>query len=168
MRKETTVCFSGHRPEKYPFLADMAGEAYLTLENRLEEAIFKSIDDGYKTFICGMAMGFDLIAGSLLVSLKESWSGLEDIHLAAILPFQGHGFSGHPWCLLHQMVLRQASRIITMPSHCPSKKAYHDRNRFMVDHSSRLICFYSGQKSGTDYTVHYAQRHGLEIINLYQ
>ncbi len=40
------------------------------------------------------------------------------------------------------------------------------RNRFMVDSSSLLICYFDGQASGTAQTVHYAQGSGLRIINL--
>ena len=40
------------------------------------------------------------------------------------------------------------------------------RNRFMVDSSSLLICYFDGQAGGTAQTVHYAQGSGLRIINL--
>ena len=40
------------------------------------------------------------------------------------------------------------------------------RNRFMVDSSSLLICYFDGQAGGTAQTVHYAQGSGLHIINL--
>lgn len=40
------------------------------------------------------------------------------------------------------------------------------RNRFMVDSSSLLICYFDGQAGGTAQTVHYAQSSGLHIINL--
>ena len=40
------------------------------------------------------------------------------------------------------------------------------RNRFMVDSSSLLICYFDGQAGGTAQTVHYAQDSGLHIVNL--
>lgn len=53
-----------------------------------------------------------------------------------------------------------------MKKYC--KQAFHIRNRYMVDHSSRLICYYDGQLGGTDYTVNYARKKGLDIINLHK
>lgn len=40
------------------------------------------------------------------------------------------------------------------------------RNRFMVDASSRLICYYDGRSGGTAQTVHMAEQSGLKIVNL--
>ena len=164
--KPQTACFSGYRPEKFAFALNDGEGAYLALEKRIEEAILQAADDGYDTFICGMAKGFDLMAGSLIVALKESWIELANLNLVAVLPFERHGFTGNPWHILHQMVVGQATEVVTLSSHYHSK-AYHDRNRYMVDHSSRLICYYDGQKGGTAYTVKYAREKGLEIVNVF-
>lgn len=164
--KNKTVCFSGYRPERFSFILNDGEEAYLALEKRIEEAILQAVDEGCDTFICGMAKGFDLVAGSLVVALKESWVELADLNLVAVLPFERHGFLGNPWHVLHQMVLGQAYEVVTLSSRYHSK-AYHDRNRYMVDNSSRLICYYDGQKGGTDYTVKYARGKGLKIVNVF-
>jgi len=160
-----TVCFSGYRPEKFAFIFHQGNMAYLTLEQRIEEAILQAVDGGYTSFMCGMAKGFDLVAGSLVVALKESWAELATLNLVAVLPFDGHGFSTEPWCTLHQMVLGGAGDMVTLASQYHSK-AYHDRNRYMVDHSSRLICYYDGKKGGTHFTVKYAEENGLKIVNV--
>ncbi|UQZ90477.1 hypothetical protein C4J81_15180 [Deltaproteobacteria bacterium Smac51] len=161
-----TVCFSGYRPEKFSFIMKKGVEEYLALEKRIEETIIQAVDDGYDTFLCGMAMGFDLVAGSIVVALKESWADFANLNLVAVLPFEGHGFVGDPWHILHQMVLGQASQTVTLSStHHP--EAYHDRNRYMVERSSRLICYYNGKKGGTDQTVKYAKVKGVEIVNVF-
>ena len=165
MEKSKTVCFSGYRPEKFAFIFHQGDEAYLALESRIEEAILQAVDDGCTSFICGMAKGFDLVAGSLVVALKESWAELTDLELVAVLPFGGHDYSGEPWRTLHQMVLNAAGEVITLASKY-HPQAYHDRNRYMVDHSSRLICYYDGKKGGTAYTVKYAGEQGLAIVNV--
>jgi len=36
----------------------------------------------------------------------------------------------------------------------------------MVDNSSKLICYYNGSGGGTGYTVDYAEKHSVPIINL--
>ena len=40
------------------------------------------------------------------------------------------------------------------------------RDRYMVDHASLLIAAFDGSPGGTRYTVEYAMRRGLEIVDL--
>lgn len=43
-----------------------------------------------------------------------------------------------------------------------TKKAYLDRNAFMVDHSAVVIAFWNGEKGGTWQTIQYALKTGRE------
>ena len=43
---------------------------------------------------------------------------------------------------------------------------YHERNRYMVDNSSKLICYYDGSGGGTGYTVEYVKKRSIQIVNL--
>ncbi len=43
-----------------------------------------------------------------------------------------------------------------------SKKAYLDRNSFMVDHSAVVIAFWNGEKGGTWQTIQYALKTGKQ------
>ena len=165
MEKMKTACFSGYRPEKFSFIMHRGVDAYLALEKRIEKTILQAVDDGYSCFMCGMAKGFDLVAGSIVMALKESWPELSYVDLVAVVPFQDHGFSGNPWHVLHEMVLGAASDVVVLSPEYHSL-VYHDRNHYMVDHSSRLICYYDGKKGGTDQTVKYAGEQGLTIVNV--
>ncbi len=40
------------------------------------------------------------------------------------------------------------------------------RNRYLVDNSGVCVCYLARDAGGTAYTVNYAKRQGLEIINL--
>ena len=152
-----------YRPEKFSFILKAGEEAYLALRERTAQAITQAVADGYNQFMCGMADGFDLVAGSALLELKEKRADMTGIQLIAVLPFAGHGFSS-PWQVVHQLVLGRADEVVTLaPKY--HHQAYHDRNRYMVDRSGRLICYYDGQKGGTAYTVRYAIKSGLEVIN---
>ncbi len=164
MEKEKTLCFSGYRPKKFPFILKQGEAAYTALRERISQAIMQAVADGYTRFMVGMADGFDLVAGSVLLELKEKRSDMVGIELIAVLPFAGHGFSS-PWQVVHQLVLGRADEVITLASKY-HQQAYHDRNRYMVDHSSRLICYYDGQKGGTDYTIKYATEQELVIVNI--
>ena len=163
MLQKETACFSGHRPQNlYPLVK--AG--YDSLDNFRENVrgeILKAIDMGYKSFICGMAHGFDLICGCLVAEIKAE-AKFRDIQLVAAMPFPEHGFSS-PWSVPHQLVLSNADKVeIVGPAF--SKNAYLERNRFMVDRSSLLICYFDGLPGGTKHTVKYALEKQLKIINL--
>ena len=47
-----------------------------------------------------------------------------------------------------------------------TKGCMHKRNRHLVNHSSVCVCYLTEKDGGTAYTVDYAERQGLEIINL--
>ena len=159
-----TACFSGYRPEKFSFILIDGQEAYLNLQSKIRAAIITAVEDGFDTFLCGMARGLDLICGGLVLQLKQERPQYSGIRLIAVPPFPEHGFGG-PWGVIHSLVMSRADDLV-FPAENNSRRAYHLRNRDMVDHSSRLICYYDGQPGGTGYTVDYARQKGLEVVNL--
>lgn len=160
-----TVCFSGYRPEKFTFNLLGDHEDYRTLESRIEAEIINAVNSGYSNFMCGMAKGFDLICGGMLLKVKQASPEYAILKLIAVPPYHGHNFSGI-WGEIHRLVMHQADEI-----HCQVEKfsmyAYQARNRYMVDHSSRLICYYGGQTGGTHNTVMYARGKRVEVVNLF-
>ena len=50
-----TVAFSGYRTDKLPENID-------PIRISLKETIAQCVEDGYDTFLCGMADGFDLMS----------------------------------------------------------------------------------------------------------
>jgi len=164
MEKCKTVCFSGYRPEKFPFPLEAGCEAYITLQANITRAIGESVQDGYTRFLSGMAKGFDLVCSAILLEMKNMSQVYTDFELVAVRPFAGHGFQGR-WCDIHDMILEQADEIITLPSQA-NRQAYLKRNLFMVEQASRLLCYYDGQPGGTAHTFRWAVRNGLDIYNL--
>lgn len=51
---------------------------------------------------------------------------------------------------------------------CPgySKDCFQIRNRWMVDHASRVIAVYNGAEGGTRNTVEYAGLRGIPVIKI--
>ena len=43
---------------------------------------------------------------------------------------------------------------------------YHVRNRYMVDRSGLCLCYFNHMQGGTAYTVAYAAREGVRLVNL--
>ena len=149
-------CFTGHRPEKL----NMSEEE---VKQRLEKAIDDAIDSGYTTFISGMARGVDMWAAEIVFA-KKAFNN--DIKLIAASPFPGFEKS---WDLAEKQrynnILQKAD-YVKFVSDRYTKICFHIRNKFMVDHSKRVIAFFSGEKGGTKNTVEYAKKQDVEVINI--
>lgn len=70
----STACFTGHRSQKLPWRFNENDERCLVMRNTLTVEIEKAIQRGYKTFLCGMALGFDMICAETVLKLKEKYS----------------------------------------------------------------------------------------------
>ena len=57
MERETTCCFTGHRPDKLPWRDDEWDPRCQALKERLTAALEEAYDKGMRHFICGMAKG---------------------------------------------------------------------------------------------------------------
>lgn len=64
-------CFTGHRSQKLPWGFNEQDERCLKMKKELYLEIEKSINEGYDTFLCGMALGFDTICAETVLQLKE-------------------------------------------------------------------------------------------------
>ncbi len=62
-------------------------------------------------------------------------------------------------------ILKQADAVTYICEHA-SRSCYQIRNEWMVDHSSRVIAAYNGEKGGTRNTIVYAKRKDIEVINI--
>lgn len=157
-KRKYRVCFTGHRPEKL----DMSGGK---VKLALLKEIMKAIDEGFNVFISGMARGVDMWAAEIVLELKEDNT---DIRLIAAIPFKGFE---KKWSQDNQKqyneILSQADLVKYI---CPSfsYSSYQIRNEWMVDHSARVIAVFNGEKSGTKNTVDYAEKCGVELINIYE
>ena len=147
------VCaFTGHR-NIYEYDFD---------EPLLERVISDLIKNGFTRFLCGMAVGFDLKAAQIVLSLKERYN----IELVACLPCenQSERFSERNK-ILYRDVLSKCDEVVVL------EKEYTNgcmlrRDRYLVDNSDILVCFLRRQQGGTYYTVNYAKKCGKKIIEL--
>lgn len=147
-------CFTGHRPEKLKIQ-----EEQLTL--LLEEEIKKAIASGFTTYITGMAKGTDIVAGEIILRLREQDDRLK---LICALPHPGFGLHwGGGWAERFQRVLAAADLVRTI---CPnfSYASYQARNEWMVRHSTLVIAVFNGESGGTKNTLDFAQRAGVPYV----
>lgn len=147
-------CFTGHRPEKLKTPEER-------LEMLLEEEIKKAIACGFTTYITGMAKGTDIVAGEIVLHLREQDDRLK---LICALPHPGFGLHwGGSWTKRFDRVLAAADLVRTI---CPrfSYASYQTRNEWMVNHSSLVIGVFNGERGGTKNTLDYAQRTGVPCV----
>lgn len=152
MEQEIKKCaFTGHRI--------LDGDFDLNL---LERVILRLIKGGVKQFYCGMAVGFDLKAAECVLKIKKS----QDIKLIACIPCKGQ--SG-------KYSLNDKNRYFSILEKCDEKivlsKNYYAgcmfaRNRYMVDNCNVLVCYLRENSGGTYYTVNYAKKRGIKVIEI--
>lgn len=150
-----TCCFTGHR-----FLPEnQKGKISLALES----AVLSLIHSGYRYFGAGGALGFDTLAAQTVLRLRQNYP---DIRLILVLPCVSQADKWPPADIaVYQEIMGQANKIV-YTSHEYTAGCMFKRNRHLVDHSSVCICYLEKSTGGTAYTVDYARKCGLKIINL--
>ena len=163
MKKEFKFCeaataaFTGHR------WYDSSRKH--SVRKKIEECVREAYRNGITNFVSGMAIGFDLLAAEVVLSLRHECPA---ITLTAVLPFreQASRFNELNKCRYYKC-LSQADDIVIL-SNDYTAKCYLERDRFMVEHSSLLIACYDGRnRGGTFWTVNFAARTGKNVINIY-
>lgn len=149
-------CFTGHRPEKLN-----APEAAIVAA--LQKEIRQAIADGFNVFISGMARGVDLWAAETVLELQKAG---ESIKLICASPYPGFEDRwDSEWQMRYRRVVVQAD-LVRFISPGYRSDCFQRRNKWMVDHSARVIAVWNGLPSGTKNTVQYARRHGVSVKNV--
>ena len=146
-----SVAFTGHRT--YDGAADGALRAAVTdLHAR-----------GARTFLSGMAVGFDLAAAEAVLVCRAELPG---VRLVCVVPFMGQErrFSGTDRERYDRILAAAAEVVVLSPVYHAG--CYAVRNNYLVDHASTLVAWYDGSPGGTHYTVRRAVRRGLRVMNL--
>ncbi len=164
-QREQTCCFSGHRPAKLPWGGNEADERCLALKCALAAHLEALYAEGYRHFICGMALGCDMYFAEAVTALREVHG---DVTLEAAIPC---GTQPDRWNRAQRErynALLDACSKVTVLQIRYSPECMMQRNRYMVDRSSMLLCCYNGRPGGTMRTILYAERSGIgvEIIDI--
>ncbi len=139
---EKACAFTGHRE----ILDEIDLEA-------LAATIKGFIKEGKNIFLCGMAMGFDLIAADVVLSLKKDFPGIRLIACVPC-PFQQKNFPAEER-KKYERILPLCDEVKRL-SKTYFKGCMLARDRFMVDNSSVLIAYGRKNEGGTFYTLNYA------------
>ena len=161
MGREHSCCFTGHRPQKLPWGFDESDTHCVELKRKLRSAIKLAITHGITMFYTGMAMGTDLWAAEIVLRLRSEG---EQIRLIAACAFRGMEERWDTeWQERYRSILLSANGVYYIGER-PGTASFLKRDRWMVDHASRLIAVYCGVPGGTRETIEYAKAEGIEVV----
>ena len=155
--KKHTCCFTGHR--------DMPSDRKSDIRSQLKATVERAIQNGYRFFGAGGALGFDTMAAQIVLECRQKYP---HIRLILVLPCvdQTSGWK--------QSDIDEYERIRALADKFVyTSKIYYSgcmfkRNRHLVDNSNLCICYLTRQTGGTAYTVRYAESKGVTVLNLFQ
>lgn len=153
--REKTCCFTGHR--KIPL------EKQADITNRLECVIANLYQRGIRYYGTGGALGFDTLAAQTVIRLRENYPGMK---LILVLPCltQAKGWRQADIAEYEYIKIQADKVVYTAQQYTPD--CMHKRNRHLVDNSGICVCYLTKDSGGTAYTIRYAKKRGLEIINI--
>ena len=153
--KNCTACFTGHR--------EIPPKELSAVSEKLKYTIVSCIEKGYRRFIAGGAPGFDTLAAQTVLELKKDYPNIE-LHLALPYPDQAKSLS-EAEAAEYERIISEADSVFNVSDHY-FRGCMQKRNRYLVDQSSLCICYLTSQTGGTAYTVSYAERKTVRIINV--
>ena len=130
---------------------------------RLRIVIEEQIKAGVVFYGAGGALGFDTLAAQIVLDMKKEYPQLR---LILVLPCedQSRGWRSED-IAAYEDIKRKSDKVVYV-SRQYTPDCMHRRNRHLVDHSVSCICYLTRNTGGTAYTVDYARRKGLCIINV--
>ena len=135
-------------------------EQYIIQLDRLLEALYQQ---GFRDFLCGGALGFDMTAADHVITLRECHP---DVRLIFCLPCADQSARWHAEdCRRYErlLYLSDETRVLS--------PRYYDgcmqvRNAYMVDRSMLVIAFMKRLRGGTLSTVRYAAQQDVPVLNI--
>ena len=147
-------------------VCSFTGHRLLNDKDEISKILFETVEhkiqDGFDHFLCGGAIGFDTVAGEVVLGLREK----HPIKLELVLPCkdQDKGWSAKDRSHF-EYLLSNADKIRYITDN------YYDgcmqaRNVYLVDNADLCIAYLVNQFGGTYFTVNYALKNNLEVINI--
>lgn len=161
--RQESCCFTGHRPGKLPWRYNEQDPRCLDLKRRIADAVETAYEQGFRHFLCGMAQGCDLYFCESVLALRKRFS---DVTVEAAIPCPTQPDSWPADQRERYRRLVAACDFETVVSSVYSSSCMQRRDRYMVDHAALLIAAFDGSAGGTRYTVEYAMRRGLDIVDI--
>lgn len=155
--KNSTCCFTGHR---YIPANDIERITKIT-----SVYIEKLTERGYTDFICGGALGFDILAEKCVLWTKRKFPE-RTIRLHLFIPCRNQTRGWHEAQIREYNLIMQYADTVTYISENYFSGCMHKRNRAMVDESSVVISYCIKNTGGSAYTTKYALENGKKIVSV--
>ena len=150
-------CFTGHRKISVKLLN--------TVSERLTETVNSAIQNGYRYFITGGAVGFDTMAAQTVLNAKQEHTR-KKIKLILAIPYPEQADEWDKSDVDEYERIKALADEVIYISKEKKKGCMHKRNRYMVDNSSLCVAYMTKKSGGTAYTVEYAQENNKKICNI--
>jgi uncharacterized phage-like protein YoqJ len=149
--KIKSCCVTGHR--------DIPQKELNSVMEKLRNEVDAAITDGCTRFISGFAEGVDQYFAKIVLERKKTNQTLE---LIAVIPYRKRLETLLERPSTYEMLESCADVIVMQEDYHPS--VYSHRNRYMVEHSDRVIAVYDGrEKGGTVRTIRFAHQMQKEL-----
>ena len=150
------ICFfTGHRslePTEVGAILDI-----------LRKTLEKLVADGITRFRSGGALGFDTLAALAVLDLRATYP---HIQLELCLPCRDQMRVWDPQNQqIYQSLLARADRVVCLHE-TYVQGCMQERNRYLVRDSEIGVAFCTSDRGGSAYTVAYAKKQGVPVINL--
>ena len=150
MRKKT-CCVTGHR--------DLPQKEINYVKAVLGREIDRAVADGYICFMSGFGEGVDQYFAEIVLERQKETPALE---LIAVIPYRKRLDSLNEKGRTYEMLEACADVVVMQEKYHPS--VYSHRNRYMVEHSDRVIAVYDGrEKGGTVRAIRFAHQFRKEL-----
>ena len=163
--RAATCCFTGHRR--------IPDDRRARIEEKTSHALDVLIRSGFRWFLAGGALGYDMLAENLVVEKREA---NPDVRLILALPCRDQTAA---WMKLpkgcRSDLLREYQRLKGLADEVIYVNDFYfdgcmrERNLYMVRHSSFCVaCFDGSFRSGAGQTFRMARSAGLKIYNCWE
>lgn len=163
IRRETTCCFTGHRPDKLPWGLDEQDSRCVALKQTIAREMEGLYLRGFRHFISGMAQGCDLYFVEAALSLRERYP---DVSVEGAVPCPTQADRWPAEIRRRWRAALDACDLETVVQQHYDRFCMHRRDRYLVDRSAAILAVFDGTSGGTQYTLNYAMNRRLDILLL--
>lgn len=155
---------TGRRPKYFPWRYDENDPRCIGLKSDMYKIIVDHINNGFDTFVCGMALGSDMYFAEAVLQARNDYP---DIKLVGEIPFTNQSSQ---WLMesryRYDRIRRQCDEWNVL-SDTYDPKMFFLRNKNIIDRSDELLAVWDGnEEGGTAQAVGLAKDKGIPIIPL--
>lgn len=159
---DITIGFTGHRPSSLPWKYNESAPSCIAFKKDLYTMLEKAIQNGWTSFISGLAIGYDTIAAETVLELKKKY---KDVKIYGAIPHPGQEAK---WTddakARYKKLLKKLDDYVICSESYDGPETMYKRNQFIVDNSSVIVALWNGSpRSGTANTVNYAKKQGRKV-----